>query len=103
MGLGGQSGTCSLQHLIGGRGGDVAFSQMTAARNVVRGGWKQDVTWGLAPRKQCCTGGKLINYLFHQSVLVVLCIWRPLMPHGDLWVGKVAMMDSIGLEVKLDL
>lgn len=25
------------------------------------------------------------------------------MPHGDLWVGKVAMMGSIGLWVKLDL
>lgn len=100
MGSGGQSGTCTLQHLIGGRGSDVAFSHMTAAKNVVRGGWKQDVTWGLAPRKQRCTGGKLVTYLFHQSVL---CIWGPLMPHVDLWVGKVAMMGSIGLKVKLDL
>lgn len=38
MGLGGQSGTCSLQHLMGGRGGDVAFPQMTVVGNVVRGG-----------------------------------------------------------------
>lgn len=70
MGLGSQSGTCSLQHSMGGRDGYVAFAQQTTAGNVVGGGWKQDVTWGLAPRKPCCTGGKLVTCCFHQSLPV---------------------------------